>query len=75
MDFMKKKKIQNAIEVLLHTMTMHFLGNPTQELIRKGVAAVTTATWIQFMLGVTIYNVWIFGKEVTPPFFTKKRTN
>ncbi|WZZ03862.1 hypothetical protein YC2023_089783 [Brassica napus] len=30
----------------------------------KGVAAVTSATWVQLTVGGTIYNAWVPGKEV-----------
>ena len=40
----------------------------------NGVVVVTTATRIQFTVGKTIYNAWVSGKEVKPPFFfTKKK--
>ena len=40
----------------------------------KGVAAVTSATRVRFVLGGTIYIAWVPGKEVkTPFFFTKKK--
>ena len=31
----EEEQIQNAVEVLLHTMTMHFVGNPSEELSSK----------------------------------------
>ena len=39
----------------------------------KGVAAVTSATWIQLTVGGTIYNAWVPGKEVKIPFFLPKK--
>ena len=35
----------------------------------KGVAAVTSATWVQLTVRGIIYNAWIPGKEVKTPFF------
>ena len=34
----------------------------------KGVAAVTSATRIRFVLEGTIYNTWVPGKEVETSF-------
>ena len=31
----EEEQIQNPVEVLLHTMTMHFVGNPSEELSSK----------------------------------------
>ena len=31
----EEEQIQNVVEVLLHTMTMHFVGNPSEELSSK----------------------------------------
>ena len=39
----------------------------------KGVAAVTSATWVQLTVEGTIYNVWVPGKEVKTPFFLPKK--
>ena len=35
----------------------------------KETVAVTTVTWVQFMLGENIYNAWISGKNMKPSFF------
>ena len=35
----------------------------------KGVAAITSVTWVRFALKRTIYVVWISGKKVKTPFF------
>ena len=39
----------------------------------KGVAAVTSATWVQLTVGGTIYNAWVPGKEVKTPFILSKK--
>ncbi|WZZ64500.1 hypothetical protein YC2023_075870 [Brassica napus] len=42
----------------------------------KGVAAVTSAIRVRFLLGGTIYIAWVPSKEVKPFFFyQKKKTN
>lgn len=33
--FYEEEQVQNAVEVLLHTITMHFVGNPSEELTSK----------------------------------------
>ena len=39
----------------------------------KGVAAVTSATWVRFALGRTIYIVWVPGKEAKTSFYLSKK--
>lgn len=39
----------------------------------KRVTTGTTAIQIQFAVKETIYNAWIFDKEVKPPFFYQKQ--
>ncbi|CAN6967706.1 unnamed protein product, partial [Brassica rapa subsp. trilocularis] len=35
--FMNDIEVQNAVEVLIHTLTMHFIGNPKEELESKKI--------------------------------------
>ena len=51
---------------------VHEYGTNIKLASSKGVTAVTTATWIQFTLKRTIYNVWVLGKEVKPLLFKQE---
>ncbi|WZZ31125.1 hypothetical protein YC2023_014526 [Brassica napus] len=54
--------VPSVMDLIEQLRVMQSDKNPRVE-FGKGIAAVTSATWVQLTVGGTIYNAWVPGKE------------